>query len=217
MGTLAFAMLLGACAGSGPRASVPALPPLLNPSHPEMNQVAPDTFKVLFETTQGDFMVEAIREWAPAGADRFFNLVSQGFYDDARFFRVLPGFVAQFGIHWHPDIARVWKEARVTDDSVQVSNLRGRMTFAMSGADSRTTQLFINLADNARLDGMGFAPFARLTGGMEVVDRFYSGYGEGAPRGRGPDQGRIFEEGDAYLASDFPLLDRVVRARILAP
>lgn len=217
---VAAAVFLGSgCASFGGRAPVPDSPRtiLLNPTHLEMTQVAPERYKALFETTDGDFIVEVERAWAPQGADRFYNLVRHGYYDGVRFFRVLPGFVVQFGIHGEPELATAWKSARMPDDSVSQSNQRGTITFATAGPDTRTVQVFINLADNARLDAMGFAPFGRVTGGMDAVDRFYSGYGEGAPRGRGPDQGRMEEEGEEYLARDFPEMDRVIRARILEP
>ena len=207
-------MVLSGC-GTFPR-SAPTLPPLLNPASPLMNQAAPDTFKVLFETTEGDFVVEVVREWAPLGADRFYNLVRNDYFNTVPFFRVAPGFVVQFGLHGIPPIAAAWREARIPDDSVRVSNRRGLVTFATSGPNTRTTQLFINLADNTRLDTQGFAPFGRVTGGMDVVDRFYAGYGEGPPRGRGPEQERIQSEGTPYLQSEFPQLDYVIRARIIA-
>jgi len=210
---------LSGCATFGARTPVPDSPRtiLLNPEHLAMTQPAPERYKVLFETTSGDFVVEVTRELAPAGADRFFNLVRHGYYDGVRFFRVLPGFVAQFGIHSEPEVTRVWKSARIPDDSVRASNERGTLTFATAGPDTRTVQLFINLADNSRLDSMGFAPFGRVTGGMDAVDRFHSGFGEGPPRGRGPDQGRMEEEGEEYLSTDFSQLDRVLTARILDP
>jgi peptidyl-prolyl cis-trans isomerase A (cyclophilin A) len=213
----AILLLLGACA---PRATAPtgaATSPLLDPGSPLMNRTAPDSFKVLFETTAGDFMVEVERSWAPLGADRFYNLVRHGYYDGVRFFRVVPGFVVQFGLHGDPQVTNAWRDARIPDDSVSASNRRGTITFAMGGPDTRTVQVFINLADNTRLDAQGFAPFGVVTGGMDAVDRLHAGYGEGAPRGRGPDQAQIREEGEAYLAREFPELDRVLRTRILSP
>ncbi|TVP42103.1 MAG: peptidylprolyl isomerase [Gemmatimonadales bacterium] len=180
-----------------------------------MTAQAPDVFKVLFETSAGDFVVEVERNLAPLGADRFFNLARSGFYDGARFFRVVPGFVVQFGLSGDPEIAAAWREARIEDDSVEASNQRGKVTFAMGGPGTRTVQVFINLSDNSRLDAMGFAPFGRVSGGMDAVDRLHGGYGDGAPRGQGPEQGRIQREGEAYLEEEFPLLDRVIRTRIL--
>ncbi len=186
---------------------------LLDPA--SLKAQAPDVYKVRFTTTKGDFVVEVNRAWAPLGADRFYNLVKNGFYDGAAIFRVLPGFVAQFGIPARPEVARAWAKARIADDPVKQSNFRGYLTFATSGPNSRTTQLFINLADNSRLNGMGFAPFAKVVEGMEVVDKFHSGYGEGPPRGRGPDQSRITNEGKAYLDKEFPQLDSIKAAVVL--
>ncbi|MGO9093583.1 MAG: peptidylprolyl isomerase [Bryobacteraceae bacterium] len=177
---------------------------------------APEVFQARFETSRGDFIVEVTRRSAPLGADRFYDLVKNGVFDGARFFRVLPGFVVQFGIPGDPDIARLWRGAQIPDDPVVESNRRGRITFATSGPNSRTTQVFINLADNASLDAMGFAPFGRVSEGMDIVGQLHSGYGEGAPRGRGPEQGRIQAEGNAYLERQFPKLDHIKRAAILA-
>jgi peptidyl-prolyl cis-trans isomerase A (cyclophilin A) len=196
--------------GGGPR-----LPPLLDPEGEAMQMVAPDRFKVLFETTQGDFVLEAYREWAPIGTDRFYNLVRHGYYDGARFFRVLPGFVVQFGLPGDPALTEVWSEHPIEDDAVDESNARGYVSYAMAGPGTRTAQLFINLADNSRLDPMGFAPFARIVGGMDIVDSLYSGYGEGAPQGRGPMQDRIEDEGNSYLEAEFPELDYIYRARVI--
>jgi peptidyl-prolyl cis-trans isomerase A (cyclophilin A) len=190
-----------------------ARPSLLRPS--SLNEQAPATFKAKFTTTKGDFVVEVTRAWAPLGADRFYNLVKYHFFDGASFFRVLPGFVAQFGISAKPEISRVWASAKVKDDPVTQSNLAGYLTFATAGPNTRTTQLFINLADNQSLDRMGFAPFGKVTEGMDVVQKFYSGYGEGAPGGNGPDQGRITNEGKAYLDKSFPRLDSVKTAVIV--
>ena len=180
-----------------------------------MNERAPDVFRVSFETTRGDFVVEARRDWAPIGVDRFYNLVREGFFDEVRFFRVIEGFMAQFGISGRPDVADAWYSARIQDDPVGASNTRGRITFATAGPGTRTTQLFINYADNSRLDDMGFSPIGEVVEGMEVVDALHAGYGEGAPRGRGPDQGRIHKEGNAYLSREFPDLDWIRHAEIV--
>jgi peptidyl-prolyl cis-trans isomerase A (cyclophilin A) len=189
---------------------------LLDPKHPDLNQKAPDTFRAKFETNEGTFTIEVTRAWAPLGADRFYNLVKNGYYDDARFFRVLDGFMAQFGIHGDPKVSAAWRGARIQDDPVTQSNTRGMVTFAMGGKDTRTTQLFINYVDNgAALDRQGFPPFGKVVEGMEVVDKFYKAYGEGAPRGPGPDQGRLQMEGNAYLAKSFPELDYIVKATIV--
>jgi peptidyl-prolyl cis-trans isomerase A (cyclophilin A) len=176
---------------------------------------APATYKVNLDTSKGAVVIEVTREWAPRGADRFFNLVKNGFYNDVRFFRVIPNFMAQFGIHGDPAVAAAWRAARIADDPVKQSNKRGFVVFATGGPNTRTTQLFINFKDNsASLDRQGFAPFGRVVTGMEVVDKIYDGYGEGAPSGRGPDQGRLQGEGNAYLAKEFPRLDFIKSASI---
>jgi peptidyl-prolyl cis-trans isomerase A (cyclophilin A) len=179
-----------------------------------LNEKAPASFKVRFETSQGAFVVQVDRDWAPNGADRFYNLVKNGFYNDVRFFRVISNFMAQFGINGDPKLSPAWRTARIPDDPVRQSNKRGNITFATSGPNSRTTQLFINFRDNAGLDGQGFAPFGQVVSGMDVVDKLYSGYGEGAPSGRGPEQGRIQGEGNAYLTKEFPQLDYIRKASI---
>jgi peptidyl-prolyl cis-trans isomerase A (cyclophilin A) len=172
------------------------------------------TYKVHFETTKGPFVITVNRSWAPLGADRFYELVNGGFYDGARFFRVLPGFVAQFGIAGEAALNAKWHDTNLQDDPVTQSNLRGTITFATGGPNTRTTQVFINLADNPRLDKTGFSPFGAVTEGMEVVDRFYTGYGEGAPRGNGPSQDRAEAEGNAYFERDFPKLDYIKKATV---
>jgi len=186
---------------------------LLVPS--AFKEQAPATFKAKFTTTKGDFVVEVTRAWAPLGADRFYNLVKNHYFDGAAFFRVLPGFVAQFGLNAKPEVSRAWASANIKDDPVTQSNLEGYLTFATAGRNTRTTQLFINLADNQNLDGMGFAPFGKVVEGMDVVEKFYSGYGEGAPSGNGPEQSRITNEGKAYLDKSFPLLDSIKTAVIV--
>lgn len=186
---------------------------LLNPA--ECNETAPDTFRTKFVTSKGDFVIEVQRAWAPNGADRFYNLVKNGYYDGVRFFRVIEGFMAQFGINGDPEINRVWRSATIPDDPVAQSNQRGFVTYAMRGPDTRTTQLFINYKDNSMLDNQGFAPFGQVTEGMDVVDQFFMGYGEGAPRGRGPNQGQAQAEGNAYLEAQFPKLDHVETATIV--
>ncbi len=173
----------------------------------------PDTYKVKFETTKGDFVVEVYNKWAPLGAARFHELVTDGHFSEAKFFRVLPGFVVQFGLPADPKAAKSY--ANLADDSVEQSNVKGTITFATAGPNTRTTQVFINLADNARLDGMGFSPFGTVTEGMNVVESLYAGYGEGAPMGNGPDQGRVRNLGNAYLDASFPKLDGIKKATIL--
>jgi peptidyl-prolyl cis-trans isomerase A (cyclophilin A) len=175
---------------------------------------APATFRAIFETSKGTFTIEVTRDWAPKGADRFHELIASGAFDGARFFRVLPGFVVQFGIPGDPAVARKWREARIPDDPVKQSNTRGAVTFATAGPNTRTSQVFINLADNRSLDKMGFAPLGTVVEGMEIVEALHSGYGEGAPHGRGPDQGRVQSEGNAYLEKSFPKLDYIVRASV---
>jgi peptidyl-prolyl cis-trans isomerase A (cyclophilin A) len=189
--------------------------PLLQPKSASMTQTAPATFRVKFQTGQGDFVVETQRDWAPLGVDRFYNLVKNGFYDGTCFFRVISGFMAQFGIHGDPKVAAAWRQERIQDDPVKQSNKRGSISYATAGPGTRTTQLFINYADNSQLDKMGFAPIGRVVEGLAVVDRLYAGYGEGAPQGKGPNQGRIQMEGNDYLTKNFPQLDCITKATIV--
>jgi peptidyl-prolyl cis-trans isomerase A (cyclophilin A) len=186
---------------------------LSNPA--ALNAQAPPVYKVRFDTSRGTFVIEVHRDWAPNGADRFYNLVKNGFYDNTRFFRVVSGFMVQFGINGDPRISAQWRNANIPDDSVRQSNQRGYITFATAGPNTRTTQVFINFADNRALDSQGFSPFGRVVSGMNVVDALYSGYGEGAPQGQGPEQGRIQSQGNAYLMSGFPKLDYIKKAAIV--
>ena len=181
---------------------------LMNPA--KLNAVAPPVYKAAFDTSVGSFVIEVHREWAPKGADRFYNLVKNGFFDNARFFRVMPGFMVQFGINGDPEIQKHWANANLQDDPVTQKNLRGYVTFAKTAApNSRSTQVFINFADrNTFLDSQGFAPFGQVISGMDVVDKINAGYGEQ------PDQTRIQAEGNKYLNSQFPKLDYVTKARI---
>jgi peptidyl-prolyl cis-trans isomerase A (cyclophilin A) len=180
-----------------------------------LKETAPAVFTADFETSAGPFVITVHRDWAPHGADRFFNLVKNGFFNDVRFFRAIPNFMVQFGIHGTPAIAAVWQKARLPVDKVVQSNRRGFVTYAMGASpDTRTTQVFINFRDNTNLDAMGFAPFGQVTSGMDVVDKIYTGYGEGAPRGAGPEQGRLQAEGNAYLMKSFPKLDYIKTATI---
>lgn len=190
--------------------------PLYRPESEAMTRRAPDAYRVTFVTTEGAFTVRVRREWAPRGADRLYNLARHGFYDDARFFRVVEGFVAQFGLSGGPALDRLWREHPIPDDPVRLGNERGTVAFAASGEDTRTTQLFVNLRDNTRLDAMGFAPVGRVVEGMDVVDALYAGYGEGAPRGAGPAQERIVREGNAYLEGEFPKLDYIEATEVRA-
>jgi peptidyl-prolyl cis-trans isomerase A (cyclophilin A) len=180
-----------------------------------LKEQAPAVYKVQFDTSKGAFVIEVHRDWAPTGADRFYNLVKNGFYDDARFFRVVEGFMVQFGVNGDPKVSAAWRNARMKDDPVRISNKRTFVTFATAGPGTRTTQVFINFGDNSNLDGQGFAPFGQVVSGMKVVDSLYNGYGEGAPQGRGPDQGRVQSEGNTYLASAFPNLDYIKKATIV--
>src|ERR1700681_3219104 len=170
---------------------------------------APETYQVKFETSKGDFTVSVTRAWAPLGADRFYNLAKHHFFDNQSFFRVLTGFIAQFGISAYPALNPVWEKATIKDDPVTQSNKKYFLTFATAGPNTRTTQLFINLADNPRLDGMGFAPFGQVTEGVNVVDILYAGYCEGAPGGSSPDQDEIQKQGKPYLDKNFPKLDYI--------
>jgi cyclophilin family peptidyl-prolyl cis-trans isomerase len=181
-------------------------PALFHPA--ALTAKAPDQYEVTFKTTAGDFVVQVTRAWAPLGADRFYNLVKHGFYDEAAFFRVIPGFVVQFGLSADPAVNNVWRKSNFKDDPVTQSNKPGFTTFATAGKDTRTTQLFINTGNNAQLDKMGFAPFGQITSGMDVVKKIHSGYGES------PDQGSITALGKAYLDKNFPKLDRITSATI---
>jgi peptidyl-prolyl cis-trans isomerase A (cyclophilin A) len=185
---------------------------LANPA--ALVEQAPPVYRVNLDTSKGPFVIEVHRDWAPRGADRFYNLVKNGFFDNSRFFRVVSGFMVQFGINGDPAVSAVWREARINDDPVKQSNKRGYITFATAGPNTRTTQVFINFADNGALDRQGFAPFGQVVSGMNVVDALYSGYGEGAPSGRGPAQDRIQREGNAYLTREFGQLDYIKKATI---
>src|SRR3954464_3912767 len=185
---------------------------LANPA--ALREQAPPVYKARFDTSKGAFVIEVHRDWAPNGADRFYNLVKNGFYDNVRFFRVISGFMVQFGIHGDPKVSAPWREAQLRDDPVKQSNKRGYITYAMAGPNTRTSQVFINFGDNASLDSQGFSPFGRVVTGMEVVDKLNAEYREGAPRARGPDQSRLHSEGNAYLTKDFARLDYVKKATI---
>lgn len=186
---------------------------LRNPA--ALKEPAPATFTANFDTSAGSFVITVHREWAPNGADRFYNLVKHGFYDDVRFHRAVKGFMVQFGLSGNPTLSALWRNARIPADKVTQSNKRGFVTFAMGAApDTRTTQVFINYGNNSRLDAMGFAPIGEVTSGMEVVDAIHTGYGDGPPRGSGPDSARIQAEGTAYLMKQYAKLDYVKSAKI---
>jgi peptidyl-prolyl cis-trans isomerase A (cyclophilin A) len=177
---------------------------------------APATFQARFNTTKGTFTVEITRALAPHGADRFYSLVRSGYFMDIAFFRVIPGFMCQFGIHGDPNDSAKWREAAIPDDPVRASNTRGTITFATAGPNTRTTQLFINFGNNVNLDSMGFAPIGKVIDGMDVVDKINGEYGDGPPSGSGPDQSRIQSEGNAYLKKDFPNLDYIKSASLVS-
>lgn len=206
----AFALATLALAAACSRPSA-----LLSPAPERVSAVAPDSFLVRFETTKGDVYLNVHRDWSPRGADRIYYLVRNGYYDGVRFFRVVPNFVVQFGMNGDTAINGAWKDRRFADDSVLRSNVRGTLSFATGGPNTRTTQLFINLKDNQRLDRLGFSVVAQVVHGMEVVDSLYQGYGDGAPRGKGPSQDTIGKEGEAYLAREFPKLDKLISARVV--
>jgi peptidyl-prolyl cis-trans isomerase A (cyclophilin A) len=180
---------------------------LRNPA--ALNEKAPPTFKAKFDTSAGVFVIEVHRDWAPLGADRFYNLVKNGFFDDGRFFRVIAGFMVQFGINGNSSIQQAWLNTNLKDDPVKQSNKRGYITFATAGPNTRTTQVFINFADNSRLDSQGFAPFGQVVSGMDVVDKLYSGYGE-----RPNASNAYLIKGNVYVTKDFPKLDYVKKATI---
>jgi peptidyl-prolyl cis-trans isomerase A (cyclophilin A) len=168
-----------------PGAAVPT------PPSPPLDAASPESFRVKFATTKGDFTVEVTRAWAPKGADRFYRLVTEGYFKDIRFFRVLPGFMAQFGASGNPELNARMASLQIPDDPVTQSNKRGMVTFAMAGPNTRSNQFFINYGDNARLDSQGFPPFGKVVDGMKAVDAMYGGYGEGAPNGLGPSQDTV--------------------------
>jgi cyclophilin family peptidyl-prolyl cis-trans isomerase len=206
---IAFGVVAVACARRSP---------LLAPDPKRLARVAPDSFIVAFETTRGRFDVMARRGWSPAGVDRLHYLVRHGFYDGARFFRVVRGFVVQFGIPALPEVSAAWRERRIPDEPVRATNRRGALSYARGGPGTRTTQLFVNLRDNPRLDTLntfGFPPIGEVIAGMDVVDSLHAGYGEQAPRGTGPSQDSIRLQGEPYLARGFARLDAIQRARIV--
>jgi cyclophilin family peptidyl-prolyl cis-trans isomerase len=190
---------------------------LKDPSHKLWSESAPDTFRVKFETSKGAFVIEATRDWSPRGVDRFYNLTRTGFFDDSRLFRIRANYIAQFGIAGDPVIAKTWQNQAFPDDPVKQSNLRGYVAYAMTGPNTRTTQIYINLKDNTNLDAQGFSPIGKVVEVMDVVDGFYSEYGESSGGGmRTGKQGKMFEEGNAYLDREFPRLDKLISAKIVS-
>jgi peptidyl-prolyl cis-trans isomerase A (cyclophilin A) len=175
----------------------------------------PEAFRVRFETSEGDILVETRREWAPRGVDRFYELLKMGYFNEGRFFRVVPGFIAQFGVHKDYEIHRRWRTFFILDDPPQLKNERGTLAFAQDGPNTRATEIFINLKDNPELNEQKFVPFARIVEGLDVADRLYSGYGEMRPIGRHIDVGRVEEGANDYLVPRFPELDFVKKTEIL--
>jgi peptidyl-prolyl cis-trans isomerase A (cyclophilin A) len=205
--TILAVMLLAAGTAAAQKIS------LMNPA--AFKEQAPPVYKVAFDTSAGAFVVQVTREWAPKAADRFFNLVKNGFYDGVRFHRVMPNFMAQFGINGNPTVAGIWSRATFAPDPVKQSNKKMFVTFAMGGSPpSGSVQVFINYRDNANLDGQGFAPFGQVIEGQDVAAKLYDGYGDVQPRGKGPDNARMFKEGVAYLEKEFPKLDFIKTATI---
>jgi peptidyl-prolyl cis-trans isomerase A (cyclophilin A) len=183
---------------------------LMNPAL--LNETAPEKFQAKFDTSKGEFIIEVTRAWAPKGADRFYNLVKNGFYTDCRFFRVIDNFMVQFGINGDPKVSQVWRPAQIQDDPVKQSNSRGYITYAMAGPNTRTTQLFINFKNNAGLDSQGFSPFGKVIKGMDIVDSLNKEYG-GTPSDH---QTQIQMQGNAYLNKEYPKLDFIKTATIVA-
>jgi peptidyl-prolyl cis-trans isomerase A (cyclophilin A) len=199
---LAALVALVGC-GSSPQTEAPKPP------------AVPETFKVKFTTSQGEFTVEANRAWAPIGVDRFHELLGLKYFDDNRFFRVVKGYIAQFGVNGDPKFHGKWRKRSIVDDKLVQSNERGTLTYAQAGPNSRATEIFINLKNNKSFDQQGFVPFAKVVEGMDVVDKLYSGYGELLPTGREIDPGKVEERGNEYLNSRFPKLDYILKAEIL--
>ncbi len=216
---LSAAGMVAACSSDGcPPVAAPeptaAQRVLLDPSSDALRATPPDIFHLLLTTSVGDVDIEVIRAWAPLGAARLYNLARNGFFDGNRFFRVLPGFVAQFGVSPVPAIQAAWNQAPLSDEPVRVSNLRGTLVFAKAGPDSRTTQLFINYLDNPQLDALGFTPVGRVVNGLSGLVRLYGGYGETRPQGNGPAYACMLQGGEAYLAKEYSRLDRIERAEV---
>ena len=214
LGLLLLVPGLPTFAEEGAQGETTSNPALLDPSL--ARETAPDLFKVRMVTTAGDLVIEVHRDWAPRGADRFYNLVKIGYFNDTAFYRVIRGFMAQVGMHGDPAVSAVWLNARIQDDPVKKSNTRGMVTFAMGGQpNTRSSQIFFSFGNNSYLDKSGFAPFGEVVEGFKSVEALYSGYGEGAPQGKGPSQSRLYRGGNDYLKGEFPKLDYIVTATII--
>ncbi len=207
---LVLACLLAGCAGD----PAPA-PKKAAPSGDAKNRPMPPVYRVLFDTTQGSFIVEVRQDWAPKAAERFWKLVNSGFFNDSRFFRVRPDFIAQFGLAADPQETAMWNQSPIDDDPRKESNGKGTISFAQAGPRSRRTQVFVNLKDNRTLDKDGFVPFGKVNEGLEVFAKLYAGYGEWDPPGRGPNVARIQTQGNSYLDAQYPRLDKILRAKVV--
>ena len=206
---LGFALLLAGCGGNAP------VEKKMAPVAPKVDGVMPDVWRVLFDTSKGSFVLEIHKDWAPKGAERFWKLLQLGFFNNTRFFRVRPEFIAQFGLSGDPQTNSMLSASVVEDDPVKQKNEKGTIAFAQSGPRSRRTQVFVNLKDNAELDKGGFVPFGKVTQGMDVFEKLYAGYGEWEPPGRGPNATRIQTQGNEYLDTHFPRLDKILRAKVV--
>ena len=204
---------------STPSSSTPGAAPLLDPADARWQQPGPETYRVRVETTRGDFVLEVERKLAPNGADRFYHLVQSGYYDDSRFFRAVPGRFIQFGIAGDPKVSQVWRHITIPADEERASNARGWFGFSMTVPSDRSTQIYICTNDSMkRQDGTGFAIFGHVVEGMDIVDSLYTGYGEHSGGGmRAGHQDKLFEEGNAYFDREFPMLDKLIRARVVKP
>ena len=225
---LVAASLAGSCGGGEPKeeaappeasaqaeqAALDEASPLLTPA--ALTDTAPATYRVRFETSVGALVVQVNRAWSPNGADRFYNLVKNGYYDDTRFYRVVEGFMAQFGLKGTPRIDQAWRDVTFPDDPFTQSNKRGTITFAHAGPNTRTTQVFFNFKDNTHLDASGFTPFGEVVEGLGIMDKIYAGYGELPPAGKGPDYSKAWVQGNAYLDTNFPEMTKVLSATLEA-
>jgi len=214
LSVLFLASLFSGCGGSSDEAEPTVTrSPLLQPQR--FQETAPAAYQVRLETSAGDVLIQIHRAWAPLGADRFYNLAKGGYYDDSRIYRVLPDFMAQFGLHADPYVTQAWKSEYLVDDPFVASNTRGRVAFAKGGLHTRTTEIFISYKDNSQLDERGFTPIGEVIEGMDVVDTFYSDYGDGPPRGEGPYQAMAAARGNEYLDAEFPELTRILSATLV--